>query len=374
MQDIYKRRRDELASWMAKQGIAAVLFRDSELFRDPAIRYFTGHPSDAIYMQAVDTSCVLCPWDEAMAKQTACADSIIAFGTFDRNIFKAAKGLLKRLRIPKNTKVEIPSVTSYPNFLRFVHELPDYNIICREDGAAEFMQQMRAVKDEYEIDCIKTASAVTDSLIDSIEKQVQEGIIKTESDVALLIEKECRIAGCEGTGFETLAAGPSRSFGIHCFPPYTVAEWPAPGLSILDFGVVYKGYTSDVTITVAQGNLDAEQELQLKTVQDAYDAALPLFKSGLSVQAAAAKVDAIFAKQNRTMPHSLGHGYGLEAHEWPIIRANIDKSIVFKPGMVVTLEPGLYDVNIGGCRLENDILICENGSEVLTHARIIRIP
>ena len=72
------------------------------------------------------------------------------------------------------------------------------------------------------------------------------------------------------------------------------------------------------------------------------------------------------------MPHALGHSFGLEAHEWPTVRPTIDEKVVFKPGMVVTLEPGLYDLKNGGCRLENDILITEEGSEVITHSRIIR--
>lgn len=373
MQKIYKRRRDELASWMAKQGLGAVLFQDAEGRRSPAIRYFTGQPGDALFMQAVDGNSVLCPWDEIMARKMAYADTIIAYGTFDRQEVKATAGLLKHLRVPKNSKVEIPSNISYPLFLHFVHDIPKYNILCRENGVAEFVETMQSIKDEYELSCIRKASTITDTIIDSIEEKVRTASIKTESDVALLIEKECREAGCEGTGFETLAAGPSRSFGIHCFPAYTAAEWPAQGLSILDFGVVYEGYTSDVTITIAKGPLTEKQESQLNLVESAYKKALPLFKAGASIQAAATKVDEIFAKAKRTMPHSLGHGYGLQAHEWPSIRSKMDKSIVFKAGMVVTLEPGLYDPDIGGCRLENDILIKEDSSEVLTHARIIRI-
>ena len=232
---------------------------------------------------------------------------------------------------------------------------------------------MRAIKDEYEIYCIKRAATITDQLILLLEQGVRDGSITTELDAALLIERECRAAGCEGTGFETLAAGPQRSFGIHCFPPYTAGAFPAQGLSILDFGVVVEGYTSDVTLTFAKGPLTAEQQQQLDLVQAAYDAALELYKPGLPIKEAAQKVDAIFAAAGRTMPHSLGHGYGLEAHEWPTVRPSQPDSACFQPGMVVTLEPGLYDPSIGGCRLENDILITEEGNQVLTKARIIHL-
>ena len=73
------------------------------------------------------------------------------------------------------------------------------------------------------------------------------------------------------------------------------------------------------------------------------------------------------------MPHTLGHGIGLEIHEYPRVSTKMPADLYFQPGMILTLEPGLYDETLGGTRLENDILITENGNEVLTHSRIIII-
>lgn len=73
------------------------------------------------------------------------------------------------------------------------------------------------------------------------------------------------------------------------------------------------------------------------------------------------------------MPHTLGHAIGLEIHEYPRVSTKTDSSLLFKPGMILTCEPGLYDDKTGGCRLENDILITKTGNEILTHSRIIRI-
>lgn len=73
------------------------------------------------------------------------------------------------------------------------------------------------------------------------------------------------------------------------------------------------------------------------------------------------------------MPHTLGHAIGLEIHESPRVSSKATSDLVFKPGMILTCEPGLYDMEIGGCRLENDVLITENGHEVITHSRIIRL-
>ena len=373
MTKIYKKRRADFAEWLCQQKTGAMIFIDSEEHRSPAIRYFTGHPQDAVLCIALDGECVLIPWDEILANKIACADHIIPYTRYERQEVKAAAGALKKLKIPASVRVEIPGSTPYPQFLKFVDGLSEFDVICRENGGEEFATNMRAIKDKYEISCIEKAAEITDKLIDTIEAGVKDGTIKTETDAALLIERECRAAGCEGTGFDTLAAGPARSFGIHCFPNYTAGEFPAQGLSILDFGVIYNGYTSDVTITIAKGPLSEGQEKQLALVEKAYNECLGLYAKDVPVKNASKKADEVFAKAKRTMPHSLGHGIGLECHEAPGIRLLASQECVFKPGMVVTLEPGLYDEELGGCRLENDILITEDGNKVLTHARIIRI-
>ena len=206
-----------------------------------------------------------------------------------------------------------------------------------------------------------------------IEEKIKTGEIKTESDVALLIERELRANGCQRTGFDTLAAGPERSFAIHAFPGYTNAAWPAQGLSILDFGVVYNGYTSDTTLTVAKGELTEGQEKIVRLVQKAADECLKLYVPGKTIVDAAKKADNVFAAEKMKMPHTLGHAIGLEIHEFPRVSTKVDPELTFAPGMILTLEPGLYDPKHGGCRLENDVLITAEGNEVITHSKIIRI-
>lgn len=371
--DIHIQRRARLATWMAQNGIAVVILEDTERRRDPAIRYFTGHPGDALFAVCVDGKSMLSPWDVHMAEKYAHIDAIIPYSEFERRPVQAAVGFLTLLKVPNGSRVEIPNTTPYPMFLRYVDALSKFDVLCRENGSHDEISAIRSIKDEDEMLHIRTATNITDQLIESIEKNLINGKIKTETDVALFIEKEARILGCEGTGFDTLAAGPSRSFGIHCFPSYTAGEFGTAGFSILDFGVKIEGYTSDVTLTVARGSLSNAQEKQLTLVEKAYAGALELYKPGLPTIQAAKKADDIFAKAKQTMPHALGHGIGLEAHEAPSIRSRADNIDIFKPGMVVTLEPGLYDPKNGGCRLENDILITETGNEVLTHSKIIRL-
>lgn len=191
-------------------------------------------------------------------------------------------------------------------------------------------------------------------------------------DVALLIESELRKHGCERTGFDTLAAEPSRSWAIHAFPGYTVAPWPADGLSIFDFGVVYKGYTSDTTLTVEK-KLNPEQEKIVQLVEKAAVEALPLYKAGEQIKKAGEAADLVFKKAKRVMPHTWGHGIDLEIHEFHRVSSKQTDDLLFKTGMIVTLEPGLYDPELGGVRLENDVLITEDGNEVITNSKIIRL-
>lgn len=372
MLKIFSDRRERFIQKMNEEKIDAIVFEDSEDHREPAIRYFTGHTSDAILLISAEGKSVLIPWDENLARQNAYVDKIIPLTRYERQSIRAVKAVLSTFNTKKQ-KVEIPSETSYPMFLKYVDELKGWDVLCREKSLHDYAVRMRSIKDQYEIECTKEAARIGDKIIDSIEKKVRAGKIKTEIDVALLIEKECRENGCERTGFDTLAAGPSRSFAIHCFPNYTAGEWPGNGLSILDFGVVYKGYTSDTTLTIAKGKLSEKQEELLELVQKAADSALALYKKDVPLKAAAAKVDEIFAKAHRSMPHGLGHGIGLEIHEAPFVRQRAPSDAVFEAGNIITLEPGLYDPELGGVRLENDVLITETGNEVITHSRIIRL-
>lgn len=374
MIQIYKNRRSKLADYLKKNEIGACVFIDSEEHRDPNIAYYTNQPSDAVLIIFSDAYTVLIAWDENLAKQNACYDRLVPYSRYKNNKLEATKALLNVCYIHgENAKVELPPYLTYPTYLKFIDCLANYDCRCKEDGAHKFAVECRQIKDEYEIACTKEAARIGDLIIDEIEELLKQDKIKTESDVALLIEKKLRENGCQRTGFDTLAAGPERSFAIHAFPGYTDGEWPAQGLSILDFGVVYNGYTSDTTVTVAKGPLSPEQEKQLDLVQKAYDESLALYLPDHKIVDAAKKTDSVFAKEKRKMPHTLGHAIGLEIHESPRVSSKATSDLVFKPGMILTCEPGLYDMEIGGCRLENDVLITENGHEVITHSRIIRL-
>ena len=371
LKKIYAARREKLFAFMKENKITAAVFEDTEGRRDLSVRYFTGHPSDALWICSSDGKNALVPWDENLAKERSVDVKIVPYNKYDRKNIEAVREILKSFK--KNDprlKVEVSPATQYPLFLKYVDALQGWDVLCRENSVHDFVLSLRACKDEYEIECTKEAARVGDLIIEKIENGIDDGSIKTEIDVSLLIERELRLNGCERNGFDTLAAGSSRSFAIHAFPGYTSAPWPGKGLSILDFGVVFEGYTSDTTLTVVKDATDEQKKLG-ELVEKAAKEALPYYKNGEKIKMAGLVADEVFKKAKREMPHTLGHGIGLEIHEFPRVSAKQTDDLVFKPGMIVTLEPGLYDSKLGGVRLENDVLVTENGNEVITHSKII---
>ena len=371
LKKIYAARREKLFAFMKENKITAAVFEDTEGRRDLSVLHFTGHPSDALWICSSDGKNALVPWDENLAKERSVDVKIVPYNKYDRKNIEAVREILKSFK--KNDprlKVEVSPATPYPLFLKYVDALQGWDVLCRENSVHDFVLSLRACKDEYEIECTKEAARVGDLIIEKIENGIDDGSIKTEMDVSLLIERELRLNGCERNGFDTLAAGSSRSFAIHAFPGYTSAPWPGKGLSILDFGVVFEGYTSDTTLTVVKDATDEQKKL-VELVEKAAKEALPYYKNGEKIKMAGLVADEVFKKAKREMPHTLGHGIGLEIHEFPRVSAKQTDDLVFKPGMIVTLEPGLYDSKLGGVRLENDVLVTENGNEVITHSKII---
>lgn len=376
--DLYKERRRKLREVMNNTGVACAIFEDTEGRRDSSVRYFTGHPGDAFYITDCFGNEVLFAWDALLAREKAIEITVLPFGKFRGDKIAGIKKILETFKL-KDKKVAISPQTPYPLFLKYVDALQDWDVICREKLIHDTVLKSRALKDEYEIACTKEAARIGDLIINKIEDDLKSAnpVIKTEADVALFIERECRAQGCERTGFETLAAGSKRSHEIHAFPNYTNGSWADEGLSILDFGVVYDGYTSDTTITVAKGQLSDKQEFALHLVEMAWKTGFAFYKDGVKIVEAANAVSEYYASSGEQLVHGLGHGIGLEIHEYPSVTSKTDGTDVtgcFEPGMIVTLEPGLYDKEIGGVRLENDILITEGNPEILTHAKIIRLP
>ena len=364
----YLDRQKKVSSLLAREDISLLVLCDREGMRNPSIRYLTGHPSDSVLFIFADGRSLLLPWDINLAKIKATATCIKSYNDYGRTLGQALVKVLAEEQLPAGSRVEVPAELPYPEFMR-IAEGP-YQFLCRQGGLAEAIEDMRQIKDADELATLRKAFAITDDILDKIEVTLRGGQC-TETDIALLIDREARLAGAEGTGFETLAASTGRSYNIHAFPAYTGALMPADGLSIIDFGVKYDGYTSDVTTTITR-NINPEQERMVSLIEGAVGVAEGLLRPGLQTTTLSGAVNDYLEAGGYVMPHNLGHGIGLYIHEKPFLRAKVDP-VTLQKGMVFTIEPGIYSPELGGVRLENDYLITDSGYEKLTRSRIIRL-
>jgi len=224
------------------------------------------------------------------------------------------------------------------------------------------IEQARMVKDPEETGLIRAAVEMGASLFDRVLDTIRPGV--TESEVAAELEYAARRAGAEQMSFPTIIASGKRSALPHGVA--STAKIPAKGFVVCDFGVILAGYCSDMTRTVHVGKPTAETRRVYENVRQAQQAAVEAAKPGTSV----AEVDNAARKLlkeeglGKYFSHSTGHGVGLEIHESPRIAAG--QSDVLKPGMVITVEPGVYIPGKFGVRIEDMLLVTKTGCEVLT--------
>jgi len=381
-EDPFVARRRRLAAWLSEQGLAAALLVDFEGLRSASLRYYTGHPMDALLVVWASGRALLVAWDVSLAEKRARVERIEPYSRFGRSLPRAIRELLSAPAFGSRARVELSGALPFPLVRELEQDLDRVELVCRGSGGVdEFTAGLRAVKDPGELEALRQACRLTDELSGEVERRLADGWRPSETELALHLEAEARARGAEGPSFETLAAGPGRSFAIHAFPAYTAEAFGGRGFSILDFGVCWEGYHSDVTLTAARGPLSPLQERLREAVLAAYARALPQVKPGADPRDIGADIDRFLSEAGFPMPHGLGHGLGLEAHEAPSLRppqpgapgaAAAGPNGLLKPGMVLTIEPGAYHPEAGGVRLENDLLVTADGHELLTHARLVQ--
>jgi Xaa-Pro aminopeptidase len=228
--------------------------------------------------------------------------------------------------------------------------------------APALIEQARSIKDEEEIACLRSAVNLGSSLFDRALEAMRPGV--READVAAEMEYAARKAGAEAMSFETIIASGARSALPH--GRASRAAIPAEGFVVCDFGVILAGYCSDMTRTVYVGRPSVEARGVYQAVQQAQQAAVDGVKPGIK----AGEIDHIARKSLQSsrlakhFTHSTGHGVGLEIHEAPRLAAGQPE--VLLPGMVITVEPGVYVPGKWGVRIEDMVLVTERGCEVLT--------
>ena len=230
-------------------------------------------------------------------------------------------------------------------------------------SAPPLIEQSRMLKDADEIRSIRSAATLGAKLFERALAIIRPGV--TENRVAAEMEFAARKAGAQSMSFSTIIASGKRSALPHGTASDAVIR---NGFVVCDFGVILAGYCSDRTRTVFVGRPTPEARRVYDAVLRAQLAAIAVVGPGRS----AAEVDRAARKVlqrnglGKFFTHSTGHGVGLEIHEAPRLAAGQED--ILKPGMVITIEPGVYIPGKWGVRIEDMLLVTEHGCEVLTPA------
>ena len=236
----------------------------------------------------------------------------------------------------------------------------------RFDGANYFrlddqINAMRLVKDEGELEKLRQAAALADYAIQVGVDAIAEG--KTEMDILNEIESAIKAKGY-AMSFDTMVLAGEKSASPHGVPGDRKIK--RGDMILFDLGVIYEGYCSDITRTVAFGEVSDAQKDIYNTVRKANEDAIAAVKPGVR----AMDLDKIArdviteAGYGEYFTHRLGHGLGISVHEFPSI--NGANEFALQTGAVFTIEPGVYKSDVTGVRIEDDIVVTEDGYEVLT--------
>lgn len=323
------------------------------------IRYLTGFTGSSALAVVTRRSEVLFVSD--FRYQTQAADEV---GDFSRIVIEQASlwaGLWQQLAA--FAYVQVVGFESAHLLHRDFQRLLDGGARWGWRPTAELVEGLRERKDAGEVACIADAAAVAVAALERTLTEVRPGL--TELAVAGILERHLRTGGSEGFPFESIVASGPRAALPHARA--AAREIVSGDLLLIDFGAVVNGYCADVTRTVVVGRADARQREIYEVVRGANALASARVRAGMTGKDADALARDYIADRGHgeEFGHSLGHGLGLEVHEAPRLARTAET--VLPPGAVVTIEPGVYVPGWGGVRVEDDVHLAPDGSQVLTH-------
>jgi Xaa-Pro dipeptidase len=236
-------------------------------------------------------------------------------------------------------------------------ELADLEVV---DIANEILN-LRAIKEEEELVLMKEAVNITEEALKKALPEIREGM--KEYEVVALLEGHVRFLGSDGYAFETIvASGPNASYP-HAVPtPRTLTEGDTV---VIDLGARYGGYCADMTRTLIVGRVHHEIKKVIEAVNEALWAATDAVAPGVKGSEVDSVARNVLKKYglSKYFIHSTGHGVGVEVHEKPRLAQKADEEL--KPGMAVTIEPGVYVPKKFGVRIENIVVVTKSGREVM---------
>ena len=244
------------------------------------------------------------------------------------------------------------------------YELYKQTIKAHLEPISGLIEKIRLIKTEQEINIIKAACEIADNAFTHILGFIEPG--KSELEISNELEFFMRKQGATSSSFDIIVASGLRSALPHGVATDKIIE--KGDFVMLDFGALYNGYISDITRTIAVSQPSEKLVDMYNTVLESQLLGLEKVGPGMTgIEADAVARDYLKSKgYGDAFGHSLGHGIGLEVHEGPGL--SFRSEAVLEPGMVVTIEPGVYIPGVGGVRIEDDTVITRTGNEKITHS------
>ncbi|MHA2243338.1 MAG: M24 family metallopeptidase [Candidatus Hodarchaeales archaeon] len=381
---VTKEKLNELYDGLENLGLNILYLTDWEGHRNVNVKYLTGHPVDAnLFIDIQNRQTVLIPWDFQLANEYAEVDQIVDMAEFDGGVTPATAETLKSIAGSSLIKIGVLKEIPYHHVRTARDQVPNAEIVFNPQEIDSLLDELRSTKSPYEISLLQKSIKISNQLVEEMEDLLTaRREIETEMDLAIFIEGQMRKLGAIGMGFETMVASSARSWQIHTYP---LADPELPlyrhGLALTDFGVDAAGLTSDVTLPFIMGKMNKKMKTIVETVTMAHDEAIDALGNINFLHEVAEAAIARIETAGFKMPHGLGHGIGLTIHDSPSLRRKPTHEALLKnwvdtpleEGMVITIEPGIYEKDVGGFRLENDVIITSKGPKVVTNSHPVFI-
>ncbi len=282
----------------------------------------------------------------------------------DAEIFIVFQDLLEPLKelqlFNKSTRLGFEaSDLSFKEFSRLREAFKDIKLV----STVNLIERITLEKFPEEVDKTRTACDISRQVWQRVVEKIRPGI--TELELSAEISYQNRKLGAEGDAFEPIVASGWRSALPH--GTATRKKLERGELVVIDFGSTFEGYKSDITRTIVLGEPTPEQKHIYESVKTANQKAMAAVRAGMK----AIDLDGVartFLKQQgyeKAFSHSLGHGLGLDVHSLPRIGPRSEDIIPLNS--IITIEPGVYDPQVGGVRIEDDVYVHQQGTELLTH-------
>lgn len=346
----YEKRLSGLRAYLEDHGLAGALITSYE-----NRRYFCGFTGSSGYLIVTRNHVVLITdkrYTTQAKEQTV--DCEIVEHSQDR--LRLVADTMKRLGI---TSSVMESGMTAGEYFSLKEYLGDHRTVLED----EYFLELRMVKDEWETEAVREAIRRAEAGFDRLIPRLKTGM--TEKDLADELHYLVNREGAEAMSFGTIVASGARGAMAHGFPTDKVIE--NGDMVVVDFGVMYDGYCSDMTRTLLFGDISRENMRIFNLVLEAGKRAVEAVRPGVHVNEVEAAHREVFIREGLDdyALRGLGHGIGLQIHECP--RVQIGKDTVLKPNMIFTIEPGLYFPGVCGVRTEDDVLVTESGVENLSH-------